>query len=87
MPFEELDHFVISQLQLGNTTSISYRNMPHAIHHEQCNINALVACTCAYPNRGGSDDFGGASEEEHWGHARIVSKDRTNERILWISLA
>ena len=34
-----------------------------------------------------SDDFGGAAEEEQWGHARIVAKDRRNERILRVGLA
>ena len=41
MTSEELDHFVIRQLQLGDTTAITYRNMPHTITDKQRDINSL----------------------------------------------
>ena len=61
MSFEELDHFVIRQLQLGNSGAIAYRNMPHTIADKQRNINALVTCACGHPNRVGPDYFGSAA--------------------------
>ena len=42
MSSKELDHLVIRQLQLRNTTAISYRNVPHAITDEQRDINSTL---------------------------------------------
>jgi len=84
---KKLDHFVIRQLQLGNTAAITYRNMPHTITDEQRDINALAACACGYPNRVGCEDFAGTGKEEQGRHARIVAKDRRNERVFRVSTA